>query len=111
MPSEYSYVHGQPNYWRVRFDDWNGWEAPHIHARQGDRELQVYVQTLAIKNQNGRFTNEEIEEIKRIAQSYANNYCLSIHEEMFSLENTELNKLMMLKKIFSSSNEKTSHVK
>ena len=96
MPSEYSYVHGQPNYWRVRFDDWNGWEAPHIHARQGDRELQVYVQTLAIK---------------RIAQSYANNYCLSIHEKMFSLENNELNKLMMLKKIFSSSKEKISHVK
>ena len=56
MPSEYSFVHGQPNYWRVRFDDWNGWEAPHIHASQGGRELQVYTQTLAIKNQTGRFT-------------------------------------------------------
>ena len=56
MPSEYSYVHGQPGYWRVRFDDWNGWEAPHIHAAQGDRELQVYTQTLEIKNQNGRFS-------------------------------------------------------
>ena len=54
MPSEYSFVHGQPNYWRVRFDDWNGWEAPHIHASQGGRELQVYTQTLAIKNQTGR---------------------------------------------------------
>ena len=32
MPNEYSYVHGQPGYWKVRFDDWNGWEAPHIHA-------------------------------------------------------------------------------
>ena len=111
MPSEYSDVHGQPNYWRVRFDDWNGWEAPHIHASQGDRELQVYVQTLAIKNQNGKFTNAEIEEIKKIAKSYSSNYCLAINEEFFNSGNSELDTLMMLKKIFSSLNEKTNHVR
>jgi hypothetical protein len=70
VPSEYSFVHRQPNYWQVRFDDANGWEAPHIHAKQGDRELQVYIETLDIKNQNGRFSYDEIEEIRDIASNY-----------------------------------------
>ncbi len=109
MPSEYSYVHGQPNYWRVRFDDWNGWEAPHIHAMQGDRELQVYTKTLEIKNQNGRFSSSEIEEIRNIARSYANNYCLSISENMF--EANDINKLMELKQILISMVEPKKHVK
>ena len=94
MPSEYRYVHGQPGYWKVRYDSWNGWEAPHIHAMQGDRELQVYTESLEIKNQKGRFSSDEIEEIRNIARSYANNYCLSVNENMFETDN--LNKLMKL---------------
>lgn len=109
MPSEYSYVHGQPGYWRVRFDDWNGWEAPHIHATQGDRELQVYTQTLEIKNQNGRFSSSEVEEIKNIAKSYANNYCLSINENMFDTNN--IDKLMKLRKFLISMVGPKKHVK
>lgn len=70
MPSEYSYVHGQPNYWRVRYDEWNGWENAHIHASQGERELQVYTDSLEIKEQSGRFSRDEIEEIKDIARKY-----------------------------------------
>lgn len=93
--------------WRVRFDDWNGWEAPHIHASQGDRELQVYTQTLEIKNQSGRFSSAEIDEIKRIAASYANNYCISIDEEMFS-NNQEINKLLLLKQTLLSSFDSVS---
>jgi len=70
MPSEYSNVHGQPNYWNVRFDEWNGWENDHIHAKQGQRELQVYTESLGIKNQDGKFSKDEIEEIKTIAKKY-----------------------------------------
>lgn len=109
MPSEYSYVHGQPGYWRVRFDDWNGWEAPHIHATQGDRELQVYTQTLEIKNQSGRFSSSEIEEIQDIASSYANNYCLSINEDMFETNN--IDKLIELRQALISIVEPKKHVK
>jgi len=109
MPSEYSYVHGQPGYWRVRFDDWNGWEAPHIHAMQGDRELQVYTQTLEIKNQSGRFSSSEIEEIKNIARSYANNYCLTLNEDMFNIDN--IDKLKELRKILTSMVEPKKNVK
>ena len=109
MPSEYSYVHGQPGYWRVRFDDWNGWEAPHIHAMQGDRELQVYTQTLEIKNQTGRFSASEIEEIKNIARLYANNYCLHINENMFEINNVD--KLMELKEFLNSVGETKKYVK
>lgn len=109
MPSEYSYVHGQPGYWRVRFDDWNGWEAPHIHAMQGDRELQVYTQTLEIKNQSGRFSYDEIEEIKDIASSYANHYCLTLNESMFSAD--DVNKLTNLKEMLISTLEAKTYVK
>lgn len=109
MPSEYSYVHSQPGYWRVRFDDWNGWEAPHIHAMQGERELQVYTQTLEIKNQTGKFSSSEIEEIKNIARSYANNYCLSIDENMFETNN--IDKLIELKEILTSMVETKKYVK
>lgn len=61
---------------------------------QGDRELQVYTESLEIKNQKGRFSSDEIEEIRNIARSYANNYCLSVNENMFETDN--LNKLMKL---------------
>lgn len=109
MPSEYSYVHGQPGYWKVRFDDWNGWEAPHIHAMQGDRELQVYTKTLEIKNQTGKFSSAEIEEIKNIARNYTNNYCITIDNEMFNANNTE--KLMKLKRVLLSLTETKKHVR
>ena len=94
MPNEYSYVHGQPGYWKVRFDDWNGWEAPHIHAMQGDRELQVYTKTLEIKN---------------IARSYANNYCLSINENMF--DTNSIDNLVELKQLLISMVEPKKYVK
>lgn len=109
MPSEYSYVHGQPGYWKVRFDDWNGWEAPHIHAMQGDRELQVYTKTLEIKNQTGKFSSDEIEEIKNIARNYTSNYCITIDNEMFNANNTE--KLMELKRVLLSLTETKKHVR
>lgn len=109
MPSEYSYVHGQPGYWKVRFDDWNGWEAPHIHAMQGDRELQVYTKTLEIKNQTGRFSSAEIDEIKNIAKSYANNYCLSINNDMFTTNDIE--KLIEVKEMLLSMVESKKHVR
>lgn len=109
MPSEYSYVHGQPGYWRIRFDDWNGWEAPHIHAMQGDREIQIYTKTLEIKNQSGRFSPSEIEEIKNIARSYANNYCLTIDDNMFNTNNIE--RLMEFKRIILSMDEAKKYVR
>lgn len=109
MPSEYSYVHGQPGYWKVRFDDWNGWEAPHIHAKQGDRELQVYTQTLEIKNQSGRFSSSEIDEIKDIASSYAKNYCLTINKNTFA-EN-DINKLIELREFLLSMAEPKKHAR
>lgn len=112
MPREYSNVHGQPGYWQVRFDDWNGWEAPHIHATQGDRELQVYTQTLEIKNQNGRFSNSEIEEIKSIARSYNNNYCLTINEDMFNIDSIDnIDQLIELRQILTSIVEPKKNVK
>lgn len=103
MPSHYSYVHRQPGYWKVRYDSWNGWEAPHIHASQGDRELQVYTNTLEIKHIDGRFSAQEIEEIKDIARSYANNYCMIIYEEMFDSNN--INELQNLKELLNCINE------
>lgn len=109
MPSEYSYVHGQPGYWKVRFDDWNGWEAPHIHVTQGDRELQVYTRTLEIKNQSGKFSSAEIEEIKAIASSYANNYCLTINNNMF--DTTDVEKLIEFKEMLLSLTETKKHAK
>lgn len=109
MPSEYSYVHGQPGYWRIRFDDWNGWEAPHIHAMQGDRELQVYTQTLQIKNQTGRFSSAEIDEIINIAKSYSSNYCLSLNENMF--ESSNINELKNLKETIISMVDTKKYVK
>ncbi|MEG0022327.1 MAG: hypothetical protein RSB77_03985 [Bacilli bacterium] len=95
MPSEYSYVHRQPDYWKIRYDAPNGWEAEHIHAKQGDRELQVYTDSLAIKNQDGRFSYDEVEEIRDIARLYRNNYLLEIDTDDFSLPNNidELNDL------------------
>lgn len=110
MPSEYSFVHGQPNYWRVRFDDWNGWEAPHMHASQGGRELQVYTQTLAIKNQTGRFTVDEVNEIKMIASSYANRYCLSVDGELFNTNEIE-SKTLTLIKMVDNEEKRESYVK
>ena len=58
MSSYYSYVHRQPGYWKVRYDSAKGWEGPHIHVSQGDRELQVYTNTLDIRHQDGRFSDK-----------------------------------------------------
>lgn len=70
MPSKYSLVHRQPNFWNVRFDDSNGWEAPHIHAKQRGRELIVILSSLKIRQQVGDFSRDEINEIRNIAVSY-----------------------------------------
>ena len=103
MPSHYSYVHRQPGYWKVRYDSSKGWEGPHIHVSQGDRELQVYTNTLDIKHIDGRFSAREIEEIKDIARYYANNYCMTIYEEMFDSNN--INELQNLKELLNCINE------
>ena len=66
-----SRVHRVPNYWAVRYDDPSGWENAHICVTQGDRELQVYTNSLDIKEEpKGKFTNDEINEIKEIAKTY-----------------------------------------
>lgn len=70
MSKEYSYTHQQPDYWEIRFDAFNGTEAAHIHAKQGDRELQVITSTLRLKHQDGEFSKEEIKEIVKIASKY-----------------------------------------
>lgn len=70
MVKKYSQVYRVPDYWTVRYDEWKSYEASHIHVTQGGREIQVYVNSLDIKNQDGRFTNDEIEEIKEIAKEY-----------------------------------------
>lgn len=111
MPSEYSYVHDQPAYWRVRFDEWNGWEDSHIHAMQGSRELQVYTKTLEIKNQVGRFSREEIDEIKQIARKYASNYCLAINEEFFNRENDDMTRLSILQDLLFSFQDGQNHAR
>jgi hypothetical protein len=76
---------------------------------QGDRELQVYTKTLEIKNQVGRFSSSEIEEIKNIARSYANNYCLSINENMF--DTNSIDNLVELKQLLISMVEPKKYVK
>ena len=70
MAKKYSYVHKQPNYWDVRYDEWNGYEGPHIVVSQGGRELQIYLKTLDLRHQVGSFDTDEILELIEIAKEY-----------------------------------------
>ena len=70
MAKEYSNVHKQPRYWNVRYDEWNGFEGAHIVITQGDRELQIYLESLDLRFQEGHFDTDEIEELKEIAKEY-----------------------------------------
>lgn len=83
MPRFDSEVHRQSNYWQVRYDAWNGWEAAHVHVSQGGREIIIFTETLDIRSISGRFSNDEIAEAMGIASYYADSNYLYISPEMY----------------------------